>query len=114
MFNPQNVDNLVAQDFRSFLNYRNNKHWTGLERSGPEITNDMKKFRTTLRIHLDETVSIDVRIKRIRDKASPDFHKGFGTSYYTPVLLMVYPKKYPVVNKIVKDALERTGLYGRL
>ena len=111
MFNPEYLDNLTAEEFRSFLNYRNNKHWTGLERGGPEITNDMKKFRVTLRILLDETISIDERIKRIRDKSSPDYHKGFGTSYYTPVLLLVYPKKYPVVNKIVKDALERTRLY---
>jgi hypothetical protein len=111
MFSPKNIDNLTAEDFKSFLNHRNNKHWTGLEREGPEITRDMKKFKKTLSLLLDETVSIDQRIKRIRDKTSPDFHKGFGSSYYSPVLLVVYPTKYPVINKIVKDALERMGLY---
>lgn len=60
---------------------------------------------------LDETIPIDQRIRRIRDKNSPEYHKGFGTAYYTPILLVVYPTKYPVINRIVKDALQKTGLY---
>ena len=38
MFNPKNIDNLTAEDFKSFLDFRNNKHWTSLERKGSEIT----------------------------------------------------------------------------
>ena len=71
MFNPKNIDNLTAIEFKSFLNFRNNKHWTGLERVGPEITQDMNKLKKTLRLLLDETIPINERIKRIRDKKSP-------------------------------------------
>ena len=29
IFNPENIDNLTAEDFKSFLKYRNNKQtWT--------------------------------------------------------------------------------------
>ena len=68
MFNPKNIDNLTADNFKSFLNYRNNKHWTGLERVGPEITQNMDKFKETLHLLLDETIPINERIRRIRDK----------------------------------------------
>jgi hypothetical protein len=111
MFNLKNINNLTAENFKSFLNFRNNKHWTGLERQGPEITQDMGKFKQTLRLLLNETIPIDQRIRRIRDKNSPEYHKGFGTAYYTAVLLVVYPDKYPVINRIVKEALQKTGLY---
>lgn len=111
MFNPRNLDNLTAEDFKSFLNYENNKHWTKLERKGPEITQDMGKLKKTLKLLLDETIPIDKRIERIRDKNSAEYHRGFGPAYYTPVLMVVYPEKYPVINSVVKAGLRRTGLY---
>ena len=30
MFQPENIDNLTAEDYKSFLNFRNNKYWTGM------------------------------------------------------------------------------------
>jgi hypothetical protein len=111
MFNPKNIDNLTIEDFRSFLNIKNNKHWRSLERLGHAITDDLGKLKNTLKILLDETIPIEERIRRIRDKNSNDYHKWFGSAYYTPILLVVYPKKYPVINEIVKDALQKTGLY---
>lgn len=111
MFNPKNIDNLTAKDFQHFLNYKNNKHWKSLERVGPEITRDIEKFKKTLKLLLDESVPIGERIKRIRDNKSSEYHKGFGSAYYTPILLVVYPDKYPVINKIVKYALKKTNLY---
>jgi hypothetical protein len=30
LFNPKNIDNLTAANYKSFLNFRNNKHLTGL------------------------------------------------------------------------------------
>jgi len=76
MFNPKNIDNLTATNYKSFLNFRNNKHWTGLERRGSEITQDLQKFKNTLKLLLDETIPIDQRIRLIRDKNSSEYHKG--------------------------------------
>ena len=111
MFNPKNIDNLTSKDFQSFLNYKNNKHWKSLERGGPAIIRDMEKFKKTLKLLLDESVPIDERIKRIRDDKSSEYHKGLGSAYYTPILLMVYPNQYPVINNIVKYALKKINLY---
>lgn len=111
LFNPTRIDKLTAEEYKSFLNFKNNKHWTGLERAGYRLTEDMGKLKNTLRILLDDSMAIDVRIKNIRDKRSPNYLPWFGTAYYTPILLVVYPEKYPVVNAIVKNALQKTGLY---
>ena len=103
MFNPQNIDNLTAKDFQSFLNYKNNRHQKNLERGVPEIIRDIEKFKKTLKLLLlNESLPIDERIKKIRDTKSSEYHKGFGSAYYTPILLVVYSDKYPVINKIVK------------
>ena len=62
MFNPKNLDNLTAEDYKSFLNFRNNKHWTGLERQGPEITQGMQKLKSTLKLLLDESGGSEIKI----------------------------------------------------
>ncbi|MGE4118127.1 MAG: DUF262 domain-containing protein [Candidatus Nitrosocosmicus sp.] len=111
IFHPEKIDELSAEEFKSFLNFKNNKHWTGLERAGYRLTEDMNKLKKTLKILLDESLPIQTRIKRIRDKNSPDYLSWFGTAFYTPVLLVVYPNKYPVVNAIVKNAIQKAGLY---
>lgn len=110
IFHPNNLDNLTADEFRSFYSFTQNRHWHGLERTAG-LAKDFSKIKKTLKILLDETIPIKERIRRIRDKKSPDFQEGFGFASYTPILLMVYPTKYCVINEIVKEALERTGLY---
>jgi len=111
LFHPDNIGNLTAEDYKSFLRFDNNKHWSNLERSGYGLVSDIDKFKKTVKILLDENIPIEERLKRIRDKQSPDYLSGFGPAYYTPILLMVYPDKYPVINGIVISALEDTGLY---
>ena len=111
IFNPKNIDNLTAENFKSFLKYENNKHWDGIFVHGINIADDMPKLKKTLKILLDESIPIGERIKRIRDPSSSDYHKRFGTAYYTPILLVVYPEKHPVVNGVVRDALDKTGIY---
>lgn len=111
LFHPINIDNLIANDFKEFLKFKNNKHWRALERHGNKITKDMTKFKKTLKILLDENIPIKTRLKRIRDPTSPDCHRYFGAAYYTPILLVVYPEKYPVINSVVIKALEYLDLY---
>jgi len=109
MFHPNNIDYMTAEDFKSFLSLKHNKHWGGLERGGG-IADDMPKLKKTLKLLLDEKIPIEARIRQIRDKSNSDYHSGFGPAYYTPILLVVYPDKYPVINGVVKEALEVTGL----
>lgn len=111
IFSLVNLHSLTAEDFRSFLNYKNNRHWKNLERAGYRLADDMPVLRKTLRILLDESIPITSRIRRTRDKTSSDYLPWFGPAYYTPILLITNPQKYPVVNSIVKFALERLGIY---
>jgi len=111
LFHPDNIDNLTAQDFLEFIDFKNNTHWSGLARHGNNITQDMGKFKKTLKILLDEKIPIANRIKRIRDKNSNEYHRYLGPAYYTPILLVVYPEKYPVINNVVKSALSELGIY---
>lgn len=84
LFHIEKIDGLTAEEFKSFLNFRNNKHWTGLERAGYRLTEDMGKLKKTLKTLLNESIPIETRIKNIRDKTSPDYLAWFGTAYYTP------------------------------
>ncbi len=110
IFHPNNLDNLTADEFRSFYSFTQNRHWHGLERTAG-LAKDFPKIKKTLKILLDETIPIKERIKRIRDDKSPDFQEGFAFASYTPILLVVYPTIYCVINEIVKESLERIALY---
>jgi hypothetical protein len=69
MFSPQNLQNLTADDFISFLLFKNNKHWSGLQRLGRKIVLDMDKLRSTLKEILDES-------KPIKDRFDTIFRSG--------------------------------------
>lgn len=48
IFHPDSIGSISADEFRSFLVEKNNKHWSGLQRMGPAITEDMNKLREAL------------------------------------------------------------------
>lgn len=53
IFSPDNIDNLNEEDFRSFLCFENNRHWSGLYRHVTTLTEDMDALRESLAILLD-------------------------------------------------------------
>lgn len=111
MFNPTNLDNLTAEDFKSFLLIKNNKHWEGIHRQGNMITSDMEKLKSVLKLLLDESKPIKERIDRIMPKNKPPMIKGLGRAALTPVLLVVYPNKYGVYNSVVEAGMKRFGKF---
>ncbi len=50
---PNNLDNLTAKDFRSFLLLKNNKNWDNIHRTVKLNTSDMEKLKSTLKLLLD-------------------------------------------------------------
>ncbi len=48
MFSLEALPNLTATDFQSFLLFKNNHHWTGLHRQGPQICKNMEALRRAL------------------------------------------------------------------
>jgi hypothetical protein len=69
----------------------------------------MDRLRTTLRVLLDETQPIHVRLDKITDKNGSLYIRGLGRAVLTPILMCVYPEKYAVYNRISEEALNRLG-----
>jgi hypothetical protein len=54
VFSPENIQKLSEEDFKSFLLFENNLHWTGFHRQGNKSCADMEKLRQDLIYLLDE------------------------------------------------------------
>jgi thermostable 8-oxoguanine DNA glycosylase len=110
MFNPNNLDSLNKEDFKSFLLIKNNKHWEGIHRQGNMITQDMNKLKDALKILLDEEKSIKERLNYLFPKNNPNYIKGLGRAIVTPILMVVYPEKYGVYNRRSDEGLKKVNL----
>lgn len=110
MFHPHNLDVLTKDDFKSFLLYKNNKHWVGIHRHGDMITQDMNKLRNALKILLDESKPLKERLDILIPKNKPSYIKWFGRAIMTPILMVVYPTKYGVYNTCSVEGLEKVEL----
>lgn len=111
IFNPNNLDKLTAEEFKSFLLIKNNKHWEGIHRQSNMVTLDMEKLKSTLKLLLDEDKPIKERIDKIIPKNKPPLIKGLGRAVLTPILLVVYPDKYAVYNSIVENGMKGFGVF---
>jgi len=111
MFSTANLGLLTADKFKSFLLFKNNKHWAGINRWGNMITSDIDKLRNALKILLDESKSIEDRLNILRPQNRPPYIKGLGKAVLTPILLVVYPKKYAVYNAVSEEGLKKVGKF---
>ena len=111
MFHPNNLEKLTAEDFKSFLLIKNNKHWEGIHRQGNMVTLDMEKLKSTLKLLLDEDKPIKERIDKIIPRNKQSLIKGLGRAVLTPILLVVYPDKYVVYNNIVENGMKGFGVF---
>ena len=111
IFTPENLDNLTAEDFKSFLRSKNNKHWWGIQRQSGRLTRDMDHLRDALRILLDESKPIEERLDTLFPPKGPHYIKFLGRATATPILLVVYPNKYSVYNRKVELSLKVCALY---
>ena len=111
IFSHEHIPNLTAEEFKSFLLYRNNQHWKSIHRQGNSITEEMDLLRKTLKLLLDESVPIEKRLKKIRPKNKDPMVKGLARSVITPILLVAYPEKYGVLNQVSENGLKILGLW---
>lgn len=108
IFKYDNIDNITAEQFQSFLDTKENKHWT-LSRVKTVVTRDMPKLRRALKILLDESIPIEKRLQRLRDRNSSDFQENLGKAVMTPILLVTNPTMYPILNGTVERAFKQLG-----
>ena len=111
LFDPANIPNLTAEEFKSFLSIKNNKHWEGIHRQSGLLTRDMDRLREALSILVDGERPLRERLEQLFPKGQPGFVKGLGRAIATPILTVVYPEKYGVFNSRSERALKHFGLF---
>jgi len=110
LFSPEYIPNLSAEEFTSFLAFKNNRHWMGINRQSGLLTRDMKRLRDSLSILVDEDQPIQERLEKLFPQGQPGFIKGLGRAVATPILAVVYPSKYGVFNSKSEYCLKYFGL----
>jgi len=114
IFSIDNVKNINAEDFRSFLLFENNQHWSSLHRQGGLITSDMSRLREALELLVDENLPLDNRLNKLRPKSGEPMVKGLGRSVITAILQVVYPDKYGVLNNTAEAGMRKVDLWPKL
>jgi hypothetical protein len=108
LFHPTNIDSLTSEDFKSFLLFKNNRHWKGIFRTGNLITSDMARLREAITILLDESQPLETRLNVLFPPNKPtNYVKGMGRAIATPILFVVYPDTYGVWNEPSQQGLKR-------
>jgi hypothetical protein len=103
LFKLHNVKSMKAGDFRSFLLFRENRHWTNLHRKGSQVTENMESLQDALCSLADDTKPVDTRINKALT------HKYLGHATASAILLIMYPSKYGVWNNTSEKALKILG-----
>jgi len=101
IFTPQHLPDLTEEEFRSFLYFENNKHWTGLYRQVRPLTADMDALRRALALLLDERLPLAKRFDEALSRV-----KGLGKALATAILLVAYPDRYGVWNNTSESGLK--------
>lgn len=114
IFSPEQVADLTADEFKSFLLFQNNRHWLGIHRQGNQIVEDMPRLREAMLVLLDESRPIEERLRRLRPKKEASLVKGLARSVITPILLVSRPDKYGVLNQVAESGMKELDLWPHL
>jgi len=106
VFSPEHVSDITADEFRSFLLFENNHHWTGLHRQGTRMCTDMDKLREALVILVDETRSVVDRLNQ-----GPEMVLGMGKNVASGILLITHPDRYGVWNNRSEANMKQFGIW---
>lgn len=106
VFASENMRNLSEEEFKEFLIFRNNRHWTGLHRMGSKICKDMDLLRKAFSVLQDETQSFSQRLNQ-----SVDMVPGMGKAILTAILLVTHPDQYGVWNRKSEEALKKLNIW---
>ncbi|MBC7099873.1 hypothetical protein H5T52_12350, partial [Candidatus Bipolaricaulota bacterium] len=106
LFRPERVQKITAEEFVSFLQPENNRHWSGLQRQASAITADMEALRHGLALLVDESQPLAPRFTRALQSV-----RGLGPAIASAILLVAYPDRYGVWNRISESALKKLGIW---
>ncbi|WP_205742978.1 hypothetical protein [Halalkalirubrum salinum] len=106
LFQPEEIEVLTEQEFKQFLLYENNRHWTGLHRKGSMMTEDMEQLREGLEILVDKERDLGSRVQTTKDMVD-----GMGKATISAILVTAYPEDYGVWNNRSEEALKQLDLW---
>lgn len=110
LFTREGIAGLTPEEFREFLMFRNNRHWSGLQRLGPRVTEDMEALRVALSELLNEQIPVDQRLDRLLPGGKARVKK-LGKAILTPILLIAHPDRYAVWNGTSEAAMQELGIW---
>jgi len=106
VFHPNHIPDITEEEFRSFLVFENNRHWTGLHRQGPKICRDMPHLRKALTFLLDQNHKISHRLNKVIEMVP-----GMGKAIATAILVITNPDQYGVWNRISEAGLQKLEIW---
>jgi len=106
LFSRVHIAELTEDEFKPFLYFENNCHWTGLHRQVNRLCEDMPKLRRVLDRLLDESRPIAMRLDDVAGAI-----RGLGKGIITAILLVAQPSRYEVWNNTSEAALVALNAY---
>jgi hypothetical protein len=106
IFSPEHLSAITEEEFRSFLLFENNRHWTGLHRQGTRMCSDMVKLREALEILLNENEPV---FKRLDEAIAMVW--GMGKNVASAILMVSQPDRYGVWNNRSEANMKRFGIW---
>jgi hypothetical protein len=98
IFSLHEISSLTAEQFKSFLLFENNKHWTGLGRKGYQACSDMVALREALSLLFDEKKTRADRMNKVADEIP-----GIGKALITALMLVAYRRTDPAIHGMGTD-----------
>lgn len=111
LFSEKGIDELTQTQFKEFLLFKNNRHWTGLHRQGNKICSNMSSLKKALKILVNEELVIEERLDKLRPKDGNHLIPYLGKAVITAVLQISFPDKYGVWNDTTEKALKYLKLH---
>lgn len=103
-FSHNNLSTLPIEEFYEFLHFRNNHHWTQLDRQIKNLKTNEKELRSALLTLTDSSLDIANRIDSM-----PKI-RGFDHGIYSPFLLVSSSLKYGVWNSKSEKFMKKYDL----
>jgi len=116
MFSASHLPELTKADFESFLLFKNNHHWTNMNRVEKFMTEDMGLLRQALLILVDESRPVRERLNELRPERTWATHSmvsHLGMPMLTAILQVTQPDKYGVWNNTSDAGMKAVKLWDK-
>jgi hypothetical protein len=116
IFSANHLPSLTRSEFESFLLFKNNHHWTQMNRVAKYMVEDMDLLRLALSILIDETRPVRDRLNELRPERYWGVHSmvsHLGMPMLTAILQVVQPDLYGVWNNTSDNGLKVVRLWDK-